>query len=645
MATPVIPEGFVLDKPQGASLPQGFVLDDPQQSQQPQQPELTPMQQIFERGRGVIEPALTIGTAMTAEPIAGIAGLVQAANPLAAPGAGERAVASTREALTFQPRSKTGQEGLKILSDFIDFETTGFQENLGILTGGVNILAGGDKESATDVKEFVEQHGLGGSLGELVFEATGSEGLATVAKTSPDIILSALGLSSLRSLKSGTRLLDTAGNPTKQLEHALSKKGLVFENLTPEARAAIPEFSDPKLLPSPKKDALNQAEESLKKQITAGGRDDGLAPFKVNAKGEVIGDKIGAEAIRQGFKPGFVQAVKTANHATKQAMKAMLDMTKRVKGNARLALDFRPTDVVGDVMVKRLTFIRDKANNARENLNIIAQTELKGKPMNTSKVLNQFEKSLGDLDIHLKEGRGGVPVPEYKGSMISKDRTSQRVINDLIDLMAEGVKPDALRFHKLKRQLDTMIDFRKKSATGLTDAGRKVLIDIRKSLNESLRDVNQRYATVNDTMSQSLGAFEDFQKAVGPSIDIFGGRSNASIGQDLRSLMSNNKTRVRLTNAVNQLDDVAANLGGKFSEDVKDLSLFAINLENKFGAIAESGLKAEVGAAVESAVSQGPTRAAANVAAGKLASGAEKLRGINDFNAFKSMEALLNRTN
>ena len=596
-------------------------------------------------GAGIVEPVITMGTGMAGTIAGGVAGGVQALNPFADEGAAERALSGTQEAITVLPKSEEGKEGLKTLGDFIESQIQGFNENAGIAAGAFDIATGGDFESATETKAGVEDvldRGINSIIGDITFETTGSAGLATLAYTSPDILMTALGLSSLKRIRAGTQLLDEGGNPTKELTSALDEHGLVFENLTDEAKAAIPEYASPKLLPSPKSETLNAAEESAKAQLRSGGRDDSLATLRLE-NDTIKADKLGEEAIKQGFKPGFVQAVKTANAETKAVMIQMLKKMQRIQGNSRLALDFRPSDHIGDALVKRITFIRDKADSARLELNHIAETQLRGKPLDPRPVVEQFRQTLADLDINLVDGPRGIPIAEYKGSMVSKDKTSQKIINDAIDLLSEGGTPDALRFHKLKRQLDTMIDFRKKSKDGLTDAGRNVLKDLRRSLNSALRNSNSRYAEVNDTLSQSLDAFESMQKAVGPSIDIFGYSSRASLGQDMRGLMSNRKTRVKLDDAVNQMDDTARNLGGEFKEDIKDLALFAHSLDNRFGAVAESGIKAEITAGVETAIKQGPTAAVMDYGTGKLVGGLEKLRGINDLQAFQSIENILKR--
>lgn len=68
-------------------------------------------------GASVLEPLATIGSSIVAEPLAGVAGIAQAINPFADPGAGARAVEATREALTFQPRTEAGQAGLQAVGE------------------------------------------------------------------------------------------------------------------------------------------------------------------------------------------------------------------------------------------------------------------------------------------------------------------------------------------------------------------------------------------------------------------------------------------------------------------------------------------------------------------------------------------------
>lgn len=560
---------------------------------------------------GVGEAALTLGSSVIAEPIAGLAGIAQTLNPFAEEGAGARAVEATREALTFQPRTGAGQIAVQEIG-----------------------------EALAPIGEAIQSVEKG--LGDVAFDITGSPAIAAGAASTPTLVAELLGLKGLKSIRKGTKLIDDVGRPTRDLAKVLDKQGLDFDNLTPETRALIPQRADPKLLPSPKSEVASVGERAVIEQIKSGAKDDALAGLKVVGN-RLEADNLGQSAIKQGFRPGFVQSVKTATPQTKQRMLEMLDRMRRIKKQERLGVEIRPSDVVGDSVNARIRFIRDAANDARLELNDIAKNRLAGKDMDGAPIVNQLQQSLNDLDVRYKTGPDGVPKLNFKNSMIAKDKTSKRIINDLVDLMAEGGRPDALRFHKLKRQLDTMIDFRKKSAGGLTDAGRGVLKDIRSSLNNSLRAVDSDYARVNDTLSSSLDALGDLDKAVGSSIDIFERGSNKAIGTRTRALLSNQQGRVNLENALDDIEQVAANLGGRFDDNIKDLIMFSDGLDDRFGAVAKTSFQGQVEQGVRQAVTEGVQPTLLREAAGVAGRGLEGLRGINDFNAFNAMEELLKR--
>lgn len=126
---------------------------------------------------GVLEPLATIGSAAIAEPVAGIAGLAQAINPFAEQGAGARAVEATREALTFKPRTQTGQAGLQAV--------------------GETLAPVGEALQATE--KF---------LGDAAFKATGSPALAAAATTLPTAIIEGLGLGLSRKVTKGAKVAE-----------------------------------------------------------------------------------------------------------------------------------------------------------------------------------------------------------------------------------------------------------------------------------------------------------------------------------------------------------------------------------------------------------------------------------------------------
>lgn len=559
-------------------------------------------------GVGIDEAILTMASGAVAEPLAGLAGIAQSINPFADEGAGARAVEATREALTFRPRTQEGQETLQAVGEAV----------------------------APAVEAFTATED---ALGDFAFDMTGSPAIAAAAKSTPTAILELLGLRALGGAKKGTRLLDDVGQPTPALRKALKKQGLEFENLSDSAKAAIPQKVESAILPTDTS-VKGSAETALVRQIESGASDNALAGLKV-VNGRVVPDTQGLQAVKQGFREGTVQNIKTATPATKAKMREMLSNMRRIKANEKLESTLRPSNVAGDSVIKRLDLVRKKAKDARVKLGEIARNDLAGKQIDGAPVVSRLTESLDGLDVSLKEGVGGKPIPDFAGSIISKNKPAQRVIKDAIDLMAEGGKPDALRFHKLKRQLDDMIDFKKKGAQGLSKAGEGVLRDLRTELNNAVRAVSPEYAQVNDILSSSLDMFDNLQKSAGTSIDLFGQGGGKALGTRLRSLMSNQQNRINLENSLSQLDDVAKNLGGRFNDDVGDLVRFANALDDRFGATARTSFRGDIEAANLQSLRGGVPRTAFEAATVVTEKGLEKLRGVNDFNAFNAMDDLL----
>ena len=127
-------------------------------------------QELNRRGLwGYVEPILTMGSAAFAEPASGLMGL--AALPYGVD-ASNRAIANTQEAMTYQPRTEDGQQGLQ------------------------------------DAAEFMQPVGdafIGASeyLGDAAYNATGSPALGAAAYSVPTMALEALGLKGASKLSKG----------------------------------------------------------------------------------------------------------------------------------------------------------------------------------------------------------------------------------------------------------------------------------------------------------------------------------------------------------------------------------------------------------------------------------------------------------
>jgi hypothetical protein len=154
--------------------------DNPPQPAVPTEP--ASRDSYYDQLRGGMEVLGTMGSSMLAEPAAGIAGIAQSINPMADSGSGARAVESTRNALTYMPKSKQGKE---------------------------NLLGVADKlKPLSDILQYAEQ-----ASGDLGYDLAGPIGGA-IGSAVPAAISEALGLTA-------AKVVSKAGGSVKRVADAV----------------------------------------------------------------------------------------------------------------------------------------------------------------------------------------------------------------------------------------------------------------------------------------------------------------------------------------------------------------------------------------------------------------------------------------
>ena len=116
--------------------------------------------------------------------------------------------------------------------------------------------------------------------------------------------------------------------------------------------------------------------------------------------------------------------------------------------------------------------------------------------------------------------------------------------------------------------------------------------------------------------------------------------------------MSNAQSRVRLLDAIDDVESAVAKHGGSDliriegktgkADNLQMLVLFADELDNVFGPAARTSLQGQFDQALQQGVRGATSKAGAvDVAASVVGKGVEKLRGINKPEAFKAIKELL----
>jgi hypothetical protein len=381
---------------------------------------------------------------------------------------------------------------------------------------------------------------------------------------------------------------------------------------------------------------------TLKKVITQSPDSVDVVNFRV-AGTQVVPDNLAADAIKQGWKDGTIASIKAATEKDRQAMSKMLNIFKMGEKSERFRATTRPADILGDTVESRISFLTKANKEAGNEINKVANSQLRGRRVNFDPVINTFIEDLGALGVRVEVDSNGVAKAILQGSDIQGDRQAQRVLNAVLERLSTVKPPDAYGIHTAKRFIDTQVDYGKRNlANPLTAQAERTLKNLRRNLNQTLGDTFPDYKAANAKYSDTVSTLDDLQKAAGTQINFESPNADKALGVAMRKLTSNYGTRANLIDALDQANQTATKYGMKIEDDVINQLIFVNELDRMFGAQAQTSLKGQVAEAMQTGVDiarGGGARRALEL----LAEGAENLRGINKENAVKAMEELLKR--
>ena len=408
-----------------------------------------------------------------------------------------------------------------------------------------------------------------------------------------------------------------------------------------------------------------------KKKIQQGSDNQYLAKLMLedDIKGaKIVKDKIGEKAINQGFRAGDVAMSKNANKPTRKYLLNMLK-DKRKEINETGSSE-RPIVRAGDVVVERINVLRDRADVLRKKLNSIAnggQFEpgtlggpgvtqgLKGLKIDTSNLERVVFEGLDRLDVAIPDEVRNNPTllndfirdkGAFVASAISEDGGSKSLIKKTIKLLNEARDADAYEAHKIKRQIDSMLDWESTKYKGIKGEGETFAKKIRRELNQAVREVSEPYAAVNDELSQIAGALNGFRDAVGnKKIDWFGDNLNINIGTQLRKLETNYGNAQALAKAASNIDSQVRKLGVPTDVDTGKMVKFAYILDERFRPSKRGSFTGSIAGVKsgESAAMDAITGSKTGAALGMIRKGIESLRKTSDDEAMNTMQQLLTR--
>jgi hypothetical protein len=380
--------------------------------------------------------------------------------------------------------------------------------------------------------------------------------------------------------------------------------------------------------------AMSPAKEKIKKLIEDDPQSRQIAKYYVDGAGRVRTDKLASDAISQGFDDGVVAVAKGASKTDKTKMQAMLNIIEKGKKNALFSAQNRPSDVVGDSLSQRVRYVEQVNKQAATQLDDVAKS-LKGKRANYGTAVDDFINDLDSIGVTLDDGL----KPNFAGSDIEDVAGAQNIINRVVQRMKKNPPPDAYDVHRMKRFIDEQVTYGK-NAEGLAGKSETIIKKLRRNLDKSLDDAFPVYNDVNTRYADTIGVLDDYQKAVGRSIDFNSDNLEKSLGTVSRRLLSNAQTRVTQLDAMTELENIGKKYGAKFDDDITTQVLFVDELDRVFSPAAKTSLQGDVSKVMERGVRASQQGIVKNlVDAAEVAS--KKVRGVTDEKALKAMRELL----
>lgn len=559
------------------------------------------------------EMALAAGTGAVAAPLSGLAGLAALADSPEAAAAVTRGV---QESLTYAPRGGTAQQALAPIGRAFEAVTEG-SGNLAVRGGealGVdpNSQAGALLYAAGATVPEAVGMALGGVVSRVRAKPTRA---AAVQQTLDDQVRAATPDGQRQAIPEQPRQT-VPDQPMRQPES---------QPMAPQRQA-----QDPRL--QPRKEPRKQAE--IRAAIAAGDKEG--AAFRIDQNGRILPDKPAEAVIRQGFSDGAVATIKNAPAADKAQMVRMLNIAERGLKNPLERARNRPSDIVGESVMKRWAAVRAANMKARKDIRKAVDTDLRGKQIDTTDVIDSFVDDLVELGVRVTDEGLDFSDSQIKFSNTAPiDEAFKRVTS----------RTEATQLHQLKQFIDEQIDY-DKPMTGnpLSDRAVASLKRLRGRINDKLKAESQAYADANARASETFGVMGDIMDVMGRRFDPSAENAGSYAGQELRKVLSNYQKRADLISAIDKLDETAAKYGAQFGDDPINQVVFLNDLERVFGSFADNSLQGTIekgaGRAARAATGRYGVSDLVLDAAGSVIN---KVYGVNEQKAIGAMRELLRR--
>ena len=383
--------------------------------------------------------------------------------------------------------------------------------------------------------------------------------------------------------------------------------------------------------------ARQEGKQVIQNLLESSPDDSRVAQYKMKGD-KIVKDKVGQEAVKQGFDEGAVSVMKGSSAKDKQAILGMADDLEKGMTDRKFAIKNHPSGRLGKTGLSRLQTVEQLNKEAGKQLDIVAKG-LKGQPVDIEDAIMTFSDDLDELGVTFRNGK-----PVFSGSDIEGIAPAESLVKRVVK-RASGVNMnDASEVHKLKRFIYTQLDNAK--FEGVKGNTERIMSGLAKNLDGQLDNTFPAYNQVNTQFSTTRQATDKLYDVLGSKFDPTAPSADKTLANFLRRLDSNTVSSGRLTDALAELDEVAKSYGRTFDDDIITQAIALQEIESVFpSAIKRNSFQGQITQGVEKAKGfAGALKRSQGLGDLALEAGGtaiEKAQGVNEESALRAFRALL----
>ena len=349
----------------------------------------------------------------------------------------------------------------------------------------------------------------------------------------------------------------------------------------------------------------------------------------------VSGDASLSEAVTQGVDPVKAFAIRHSNVDTKNLMRESLEGAERVFG-AEGFTTFRSSNVVGKPFMGRVNTLQNELRRAGQEVDTAARA-LEGQFPEYTPAVASFSDDLVGQGVRIRPDN----TLDFSESIFADTPGSVRLIERIWDRMLQTT--DGLSAHRLKKTIDEMVDYGK-ATDGIAGTAERVVKNFRNQLDAVLDGHSSQYNAANAKYAEIISVLDEVSQVAGRDVVKGGPVAEGRAGMIMQRILSNSPNRARITELVNNLDEIAAKYGYTGTEDLISLNAFVDSLEDVFGTQATRSLQGQMRRGVGDIVAGKAAGADLSVGATgmrMIREGMQAVKGITRENYIKAIRELL----